>query len=215
MSLARAVALLVATRNPGKLRELLALLPEYAGKIMGLDAFPGLMLPPEMDTTFADNAMMKASSAARLTGLPAVADDSGLEVEILGGRPGIHSVSFAGQDASDEANNTLLLDLLRDVPDAQRAARFVCALAWGKPGQPPEVTVAYCHGWILRSPQGNHGFGYDPLFYYPPAGLTFAQLSPDAKNAVSHRALALRAARPGILGMLAENSAAVARGSGR
>jgi XTP/dITP diphosphohydrolase len=191
---------LVATRNPGKLREIRALLREF--NVIGLDAFPGLVLPPETDTTFVENAMMKASSASRLTGLPAIADDSGLEVDALGGRPGVRSANFAGEGAGDEANNELLLELLKNVPDARRTARFVCAIAWGRPRQQPEVTVSYCHGEILRAPRGNHGFGYDPLFYYPPAGLTFAELLPDAKNAVSHRSLALRAARPGIIRML-------------
>ncbi|HAI20438.1 MAG TPA: non-canonical purine NTP pyrophosphatase, RdgB/HAM1 family [Clostridiales bacterium UBA8153] len=209
MSRTRAVALLVATRNPGKLREIRTLLPECGGDIIGLDAYPGLVLPPEADTTFVENAVMKVSAAARLTGLPAVADDSGLEVDVLGGYPGVRSAIFAGEHAGDGANNQLLLDLLMDVPDERRTARFVCAIAWGKPGQQPKVTVAYCHGRVLRVPRGTHGFGYDPLFYYPPAGLTFGELSPAAKNAVSHRALALQAARPGIMGMLDDNPGVV------
>ncbi|MEW6524884.1 MAG: RdgB/HAM1 family non-canonical purine NTP pyrophosphatase [Bacillota bacterium] len=202
MSRTHAKALLVATGNPGKLREIRALLPEYAGQIVGLDAFPDLVLPPETGHSFAENAATKVTAAAEATGLAVVADDSGLEVDALGGRPGVRSARFAGEHADDEANNRLLLDLLKDVPDCRRTARFICAIAWGLPGQEPEVTVARCRGLVLRAPRGFNGFGYDPLFYYPPAGRTFAQLAPEEKNAVSHRARALGQARSGLLDML-------------
>jgi len=127
-----ATKLLVATRNPGKLREIRAMLPEYADRIVGLEAFPGLTLPAETGTTLVENATMKARSAAELTGLAVLADDSGLEVDALKGRPGVHSAIFAGEGAGDEANNRLLLDLLAQVPDAQRSARFVCVIALWK-----------------------------------------------------------------------------------
>jgi XTP/dITP diphosphohydrolase len=182
--------------SPGKTRELSALLGDLPFQLVPLMHLPGAMLPEEPGHTYADNARFKASAAARMTGALALADDSGLEVDALGGAPGPRSARFGGSGLDDAARCRLLLELLRDVPDAGRTARFRCVVAVVDPSSSEERMVAgVAEGLILRAPRGTGGFGYDPIFYYPLLGRTFAELTDAEKNGVSHRAHALSAAR--------------------
>ncbi len=199
---------MLATRNAHKvveLREILASALDRAGlELVGLDALEGLQDVVESGVTFADNALLKARYAAAATGLPALADDSGLAVEVLGGAPGVFSARWAGPLAGaagldkDEANNRLLLAQLADVPDEHRAAAFVCAAALVLPGGPGGTTGAEvvregrCAGVLAREPRGSNGFGYDPLLLRPD-GRTLAEHTAGEKNAISHRGEAFRA----------------------
>lgn len=141
----------------------------------------------EVGTTFEENALLKARGYAAITGLLTLADDSGLEVDALDGTPGIHSARYAGPEASDEELYTLLLHNLRGVPDAERSARFRCAIALVWPEGREETVEGVCEGRILREPHGTRGFGYDPVFYVPSEGKTMAQLPMEIKNRISHR----------------------------
>ena len=145
--------------------------------------------------TFEANAVKKARIVARHTGRPALADDSGLEVDALDGTPGITSARFAGEGATDETNNARLLTLLDGIPEKKRTARFRCAIAIATPDGTVRTAEGCCEGRILHSPKGRWGFGYDPLFLLPEHGLTFSELPPEKKNRISHRGRALRAAR--------------------
>ncbi len=194
--------LLVATSNQGKLREIRALLSDTDVRVVGLEEFPGITLSPETGNTFTANAILKAQAAARDSGCPAVADDSGLEVSALGDEPGVFSARYAGEEADDDANNRLLLVRLGETRN--RSARFVCALAFCLSGEIPRVVVGECRGEILYAPRGSNGFGYDPLFYVPELDKTLAELTVDEKNRISHRASALQAAKPGLVAMLAK-----------
>jgi XTP/dITP diphosphohydrolase len=183
------VRLILASRNDHKVRELSQLLPYE------LEPLPGsIELPPETGTTFADNALGKARAAARATGRPAVADDSGIEAAALGGAPGVWSARYAGENATDEEN---LAKLLREVPtDGDRRAAYVCALAYVEPGGVEEVVHGRCEGVLVIEPRGEGGFGYDPAFVpddYPGDDRTMAELSPAEKDAISHRGRAARA----------------------
>ena len=200
--------LVLATRNPHKVAELRDILHDVLTstglELVGLEAFPDLEDVVESGVTFADNALLKARYAAAATGLPALADDSGLAVDVLGGSPGVFSARWAGPLAEatgvtkDEANNRLLLAQLADVPDEHRAAAFVCAAALVLPGDEPGTTGAEvvregrCRGVVGREPRGTNGFGYDPLLVRPD-GRTLAEHSAEEKNAVSHRGEAFRA----------------------
>jgi XTP/dITP diphosphohydrolase len=183
--------LLLATRNNGKVRELRALLDGTGIEVTCLADFPDIRLPDESGETFAENALIKARAAAAASGLWALADDSGLEVEALGGAPGVRSARFSGEDATDAENNALLLERLADVPDERRGARFVSAVALCAPGGDCVVREGYCGGAVIRAPHGSGGFGYDPLFYMPGEGMTYAELPVTRKNEISHRARAL------------------------
>jgi len=187
--------LVVATRNRNKLAEIRALLADLPVRVMGLDAFPGAPEVEETGATFADNARLKALAAARHTGEWAMADDSGLEVDALDGRPGVFSARFGGPGATDADNNRLLLALLKDVPPEERRARFRCAIAIASPSGETWVDEGVCEGLIADRPRGDGGFGYDPLFIVPELGRTFAELDPEEKNRRSHRARALALAR--------------------
>lgn len=195
--------LVLATSNKGKVREIQAILEPYGIRVrtaaqMGFDEDI-----PETGTTFADNAQIKARAAAQALGLPALADDSGLVVKALGGRPGVYSARYAGPEADDAANNRKLLHELGDTPPEQRGAAFVCVMACCKPAGGVLLAKGTLSGRIALEPAGSGGFGYDPVFELPEMGLTAAQLEPDQKNAVSHRARALAnlAERlPGFLG---------------
>ena len=184
-------ALVLATRNAHKVRELGPLLAPWT-----LDPLPAeVELPPETGETFAENAAAKALAAARATGRPAVADDSGIEAAALGGAPGVRSARFAGEQASDEEN---LAKLLREVPaGGDRRVAYVCALAYAEPdrGDPPGLVEARCEGTLAEDPRGAGGFGYDPAFVPAdiPDGRTMAELSPREKDAISHRGRAARA----------------------
>jgi len=184
--------LLFATRNRGKLRELAQLIAPHGWTALSLD---DATVPPvdEDADTFAGNAEKKARAAFAATGIPSLADDSGLEVDALDGAPGVRSARYSG-DHDDAANNAALLAALDGVPDARRTARFRCALAFVDGAGPARVASGTCEGRIAHAPRGSGGFGYDPLFLVDGAGgRTMAELAPDEKNAVSHRGRALRA----------------------
>jgi len=188
--------LFVATRNPGKLRELRRLLAGDPIELESLLDRPDLPDVVEDADTFEGNARKKALEMARATGLPALADDSGLEVDALGGAPGVKSARWSGE--GDEANNDKLLAEMAARPGAVRTARYraVVALAW--PDGTVEVAHGVCEGTIGAERRGTHGFGYDPLFLVPGTGKTYAELEPDEKNRVSHRAMALGALWPRV-----------------
>lgn len=184
--------LVLATRNPGKVREMAALLADLGVTMRSLFDVPGAPEVEEDGRTFAENAVKKAETIARFTGLPALADDSGLEVDALGGAPGVFSARYAGEGASDAANNEKLLAALAGVPAERRTARYRCVLALAAPGMPTVTVEGVCEGRIAEQPRGTGGFGYDPLFYLPGRGKTMAELRPEEKNAISHRGQALR-----------------------
>ena len=187
--------LLIATNNPGKLREYEELL---AGLPLELTspAREGLSLEvAETGESFAENARLKAVAYARASGLLTLADDSGLEVDALSGRPGVHSARYAGEGADDEERYRLLLEEMRGVPWEKRTARFHCVIAIATPEGEVRTAEGTCEGIIAFEPRGEHGFGYDPVFYLPQHGRTMAELEPRAKNRISHRARAARKAR--------------------
>jgi XTP/dITP diphosphohydrolase len=196
-------ALVLATRNEGKLRELARIL---SNKVIGLDAFPGAPDVPETGATFEANALLKARAIAEYTGLPAVADDSGLCVDALNGMPGVLSARWAGQHGADQANLELVLAQVADVPDARLGARFVSAAALVVPqGGEPEIDIVVTGevtGRLIRVPRGSGGFGYDPIFQPDGFDLTTAEMTPEAKDAISHRGRAFRALAPLIAGRL-------------
>jgi XTP/dITP diphosphohydrolase len=190
--------LLLATHNAGKQAEIAVLLAELPLTLIGPAAWreqggADLAAPVEDGPTYAANALLKAHAAHRASGLAALADDSGLEVDALGGAPGVRSARFAGPRATDEENNALLLARLAGRRPAERTARFVCAAALVAPGGVSVVTAGEVRGHILEAPRGSGGFGYDPLFFFAPFGSTFGEASGADKNAVSHRAGAFRA----------------------
>lgn len=185
--------LVLATGNPGKVRELSALLTAENVEVVAQSVFH-VPKVEETGLSFVENALLKARQAARHANLPAVADDSGLVVDALQGAPGIYSARYAGANASDQANVAKLLHALRDVPEAARSARFHCALVYLRHAADP--TPLICEGsWegmITQTPQGAGGFGYDPVFWVTTAGKTAAELNPEVKNQLSHRGQALR-----------------------
>ena len=183
--------LVVATLNAGKIRELELLLQGVVAQVLPIGSFPGIPDVDEDGATFADNAVKKARVAALATGLPALADDSGLVVDALCGRPGVYSARFAGADADDTANNRKLLTDMADIPFSERTAAFHCVLAFCLPNGACETFEGRLPGIILEEPQGEEGFGYDPLFMVPEYGQTLAQLSIEIKNKISHRGKAL------------------------
>jgi XTP/dITP diphosphohydrolase len=182
----------LASRNPGKLRELAALLEPAGLELLSLSGFDAPDVE-ETGLTFVENALLKARSAARASGLPAIADDSGLAVDALDGAPGIRSARYAGDGASDEQNLQALLRALDGVPAAERTARFICALVYLRhPADPcPLVCEGRWEGRVLEAPRGEHGFGYDPVFHVPALGAAAAELEPEVKNRRSHRGQAL------------------------
>jgi XTP/dITP diphosphohydrolase len=189
--------LVLATRNDAKLAELRRILePLVAVEVLGLGDVPAYRELPETGATFEENALIKARQAVARTGLPAVADDSGLTVAALNGMPGVLSARWAGAAASDAANLRLLLEQTADVPDERRAAAFVCAAVLVTPGGRERVVRGEVTGTLLRAPRGTNGFGYDPVFV--PAGetRTTAEMNPAEKDAISHRGKAFRALAP-------------------
>jgi XTP/dITP diphosphohydrolase len=183
---------LVATRNAGKLREIREIAGETLFVWHALDEFPQLPDADESGVTLAENARRKALHYERLSGFATLADDSGLEVDVLDGAPGIHSARFAGQPRDDAANNRKLIALLAGVPLERRTARFRCAMALARAGQVVLESEGVFHGIIQDTPRGTNGFGYDPHFLVPELGLTVAELPAAEKNARSHRGQALR-----------------------
>ena len=183
--------LVLASRNQGKLRELEALLGAMGVQVL-LESQVGLDLEvEETGTTFEENSLIKAQAVMEASGLPAIADDSGLEVDALGGAPGVYSARYGGLD-SDEARTALLLRNLEPVADGGRTARFVSVVTACFPDGRILQARGTCEGVITRAPLGDGGFGYDPVFLVPSSGRTFAQMAPDEKNRLSHRAAALR-----------------------
>jgi XTP/dITP diphosphohydrolase len=186
--------LVVATRNQGKLLEIRRLLAESEIRVLGLDAFADLPEVEEDGETFEANARKKAETVARLTGRLTLADDSGLVVETLAGRPGVRSARFAGDGATDADNNRRLLAELSGVPRERRQAAFHCAMALCRPGDDCRIFHGEVPGLILEAPRGDGGFGYDPLFLVREYGRTMAELPLEVKNRISHRGQALRRA---------------------
>jgi XTP/dITP diphosphohydrolase len=184
------VELVVATRNAGKLREIVALLDGSGVTVRGLGDFPGLPEVEEDGATFAENARKKGETIARLTGRLTLADDSGLEVEALGGAPGVHSARYAGVQGDDGGNNRKLLRELTGT--TERRAAFVCAMALSAPDGSSRLFFGRLPGIILAELRGSGGFGYDPLFLVPEYGKTLAELPMEIKNRISHRGQALR-----------------------
>jgi len=194
--------LVLATRNPKKVEELKALLADVPVNVLSLRDFPEIPETPETGATFAENAELKARAAARSTGRIALADDSGLEADALGGQPGVLSNRFAGPHASDRDKYMRVLELLKGVADEKRTARFRAAVAVATPEGKVTVVEGACEGRIAHEPKGEHGFGYDPIFYLPELGKTMAELPPEQKNRISHRAKALHAAKDVLLRIL-------------
>jgi XTP/dITP diphosphohydrolase len=203
--------LIVATSNPGKLREFQTLLADFPFELHSLGEL-GIVPPEESGATFLENAMLKARHAAAaaaavgiggapMHGVAALADDSGLEVDALGGAPGIFSARYAGEGAGDEANNAKLVAALAGIPAERRRARYRCALVLvlGEEDAAPLIAEGVWEGSILDSPRGAGGFGYDPYFFLADAERTAAQLDPEEKNRLSHRGIALRALREQLL----------------
>jgi XTP/dITP diphosphohydrolase len=190
------VKVVLATRNAGKLAELRRMLADGPVEVLGLADVPEFPDAPETGATFAENALAKARDATAATGLPSVADDSGLTVEALNGMPGVLSARWSGRHGDDLANLELLLGQLADVPDERRRAAFVCAAALVVPGGPETVVHGEWPGWIVRVPRGTGGFGYDPIFLPDGEERTSAELTPEEKDAASHRGRAMRALLP-------------------
>ncbi|MDT0307823.1 RdgB/HAM1 family non-canonical purine NTP pyrophosphatase [Streptomyces sp. DSM 44917] len=203
----RTTRLVLATRNAHKVTELRAILaaadPARPGlELVGADAFPEVPDVKETGVTFAENALLKAHALARATGLPAIADDSGLCVDVLGGAPGIFSARWAGRHGDDAANLNLLLAQLSDVPDEHRGAHFACAAALALPDGTERVTEGRLTGTLRRAASGEGGFGYDPVLQPEGEERTCAELSPEEKNAISHRGRAFRALAPLIASLV-------------
>lgn len=198
--------LVLATRNAYKIAELRAVLGEAEGlagvELVGADAVPGAPDVAETGVTFAANALLKAHALAQASGLPALADDSGLCVDVLGGAPGVFSARWAGKHGDDRANLELLLAQLGDVPDAHRGAHFACAAVLALPDGTERVAEGRLRGTLRRAPTGTGGFGYDPILQPDGETRTCAELSPGEKNAISHRGRAFRALAPEIVRLL-------------
>jgi XTP/dITP diphosphohydrolase len=196
--------ILIATKNKGKLREFASLFAILGLNVKSLADFPELADVDETGNTFAENAELKARTIAEQTGLPVLADDSGLCVTVLNDEPGVFSARYGGEHGNDAKNNKKLLENLAEVShqklttladgvEVYSSARFVCALALYLPNRPPVLVEGECHGYILPNPRGQGGFGYDPLFYVEQYGKTMAELTMEQKNQISHRSQALRA----------------------
>ena len=189
--------IVLATRNAHKVAELQVILGDVISgldlEIVGVDEFPDVEDVVETGVTFAENATLKAVAVAQATGLPALADDSGLAVEVLGGSPGVFSARWAGTHGQDRANLDLLLAQLSDVPDEHRSAAFVCAAALAMPGGSVVVREGRMPGTLAREPRGSNGFGYDPILLVEGDSRTAAELSAQDKNSISHRGKAFRA----------------------
>ena len=193
----------IGTHNRDKGREMMACLDGLGLRFAGLWNWPGAGPVPETGETLAENAVLKAEAAAALSGQWAVADDTGLEVEELQGAPGVRSARYAGPEATYADNRARLLAALDGVPEERRHARFRTVIALARPEEPTVTVEGSVRGTILTEERGSGGFGYDAVFYYPPAGKTFAEMTAEEKNAVSHRGQALAALRARISGLLA------------
>ena len=177
--------LVLATRNQGKISEFRELLSSFPVDVKSLQDFGPIPPVAEDGETFEENAYKKAYTTARILGFPVLADDSGLEVQALGGLPGVRSARYAGEEASDDENNLKLLEVMKEITD--RKASFKCVISIAVPRGPALTYEEECQGEITHEMKGNHGFGYDPVFYYPPLKKTFAEMTFQEKNRVSHR----------------------------
>jgi XTP/dITP diphosphohydrolase len=189
------VEIILATRNEGKLREINELINQLNVKILSLKDIPEVPVIIECGSSFLENALIKAEAIASFTKKVTIADDSGLEVDFLNGKPGVYSARFAGENASDDANNKELLIRLEGVPLSKRGATFRCVIAVVAPEGKEYIVEGECRGIIQFEERGKFGFGYDPLFFVPEYGKTFAELLPEIKNKISHRAKAMEKLR--------------------
>ncbi len=197
--------LLLATRNKGKIEEFRRILEDIAAgeiDLVGLEQFPNLHDVDETGSTFEENALLKARQMCAASGIPAIADDSGLCVDYLNGDPGIFSARWSGIHGDDDANTAKVLESLTDVPDEKRSAHFTCVAALALPDGRTHVEQARFDGWILRSPVGDQGFGYDPIFRPDGYAISSAQMSAEEKDAISHRGKSLRAIAPHVITLL-------------
>lgn len=199
------IEVVIATRNSGKLREIRAILAPLELKILSLRDFPEIPEIIEDGQTFEENAVKKAAAVARQTGRMAIADDSGLAVDALQGRPGVFSSRYAGERATDAERYQKLLKEMTGTPQGKRGASFICAIAVASPKGKTESVEGQCRGEIAFAPKGSHGFGYDPVFYLPERGKTMAELEPEVKNRISHRAQALEKLKQVLPKFLKEN----------
>ena len=202
--------LLIATTNAGKFREFSDLLDDLPLRLRSLADLPGAPAVAEEGATYAANAMHKALSLARGSGCATLADDSGLEVDALGGAPGVHSARYAGLEQDSGANIRKLLQALAAAPPSGRTARFRCVLVVACPNGATLLAEGSCEGRIMEAPRGRSGFGYDPVFLYLPLKLTFAEIPPAAKNRVSHRAVACARLRQELMSFLSAHAGACA-----
>ncbi len=196
--------IIIGTKNRKKKAEIEAILDNLPVELLTLDDLPDAPDVVEDGKTFSENAVKKALTFANFSRMWVMADDSGLEVDALGNRPGVLSNRYAGEGATDAENIKKLLDELKDVPDDRRTARFRCAIALAKPGKALFVVEAQYEGVIIHEPRGNYGFGYDPVFLVPEYGKTFAELVPSIKNQISHRAQALRLFRDKLMKQISD-----------
>ncbi|NUP17543.1 MAG: RdgB/HAM1 family non-canonical purine NTP pyrophosphatase [Streptomyces sp.] len=192
--------IVLATRNPGKIAELRRILSGF--EIVGLEEFPSIGEVAETGVTFEENALLKAHAVAQGSGLPAVADDSGLCVDVLNGMPGVFSARWAGRHGDDQANLDLLLAQISDVPAEKLGAHFACAAALALPSGQHRVVEGTLPGHLVRTPRGTNGFGYDPILVPSGHDRTTAELSPEEKDAISHRGRAFRALAPIVRDLL-------------
>ncbi len=184
----------IATKNAGKVREFASLFEKYDLQVKSLHDFPYIEEVEETGTTFEENAILKAESLCKQLGEIVIADDSGLMIDALNGKPGVHSARFAGEQKDDQANIQKVLEELKDVDETKRTARFYCALAVAFPEEDKQTVIVNgtCEGKIIDQPRGENGFGYDPIFYIEEMKNTMAELTKEEKNKISHRARALR-----------------------
>jgi non-canonical purine NTP pyrophosphatase (RdgB/HAM1 family) len=189
------IRLLVATGNQKKLGELRELLRDFPIQLLSLKDFPGIQEVEETGLTFEENARIKALGYASASGCLTLGEDSGISCDALDGRPGVFSARFSGHEKDDQANNRKLLETLENVPDDKRTAHYTAAIVLAEPGREIFSAIGKVHGFINREPCGRGGFGYDPIFYYPPFGKTFAEVPIERKHEVSHRSKALRKTR--------------------
>ena len=183
--------IIIATGNKGKAKEFESMFAPLGYQVLTLHDLEGAVDVEETGSTFEENAILKAESLCEQFQTMVIADDSGLMIDALDGRPGVYSARYAGEEKSDDANMTKVLEELKDVPKEQRTARFYCALAVARPGEETLTVSGTVEGYIQSERQGEYGFGYDPIFYVPSLKKTMAQLRPEEKNAISHRANAL------------------------
>jgi XTP/dITP diphosphohydrolase len=184
--------IIIATKNRGKANEFSEMLEPYGYRVKTLLDIPNSIDVEETGSTFEENAILKAEAISMQYNIITIADDSGLIVDALDGRPGVYSARYAGEEKNDQANMDKVLTEMENIPDSKRTARFYCALAIAIPGSKSITVFGTCEGKILRQPEGTNGFGYDPIFWVPAKGQTLAQLPADEKNEISHRGMALK-----------------------